>query len=101
MFYVDETQPVKVSMKTGIDAMLGIRPYHVGIMPKMILKTTGLWLTGEYRRYWRIGAGYGWQSNYFDPFEGFAAFLAGIRAGDQIIGVNGIDIRGKTRERCW
>ena len=92
--YVDETKPGQL-MKTSIDAMLGtLDPYTVYYTENDI-EDFRYMTTGEY-------GGIGAQVNDIDgkiiigdPYEGFAAFKAGIRAGDQIIGVNGINVEGK------
>mgnify|MGYP000883530993 CR=1 FL=1 len=92
--YVDGTQPGKL-MKTGIDAMLGsLDPYTVYYAENDI-EDYRFMTTGEYAGIGASVLDMDGKVIISDPFEGFAAFKAGIRAGDQIIGVNGIDIRGK------
>lgn len=92
--YVDETKPGQL-MKTSIDAMLGsLDPYTVYYTENDIEDFRFI-TTGEY-------GGIGAQVNDIDgkiiigdPYEGFAAYKAGMRAGDQVIGVNGINVEGK------
>ena len=92
--YVDGTKPGKL-MKTGLDAMLNsLDPYTVYYAENEIEDYRYI-TTGEY-------GGIGATVNDIEgkiiidePREGFAAFKAGIRAGDQIIGVNGINVEGK------
>ncbi|MBA3680992.1 MAG: S41 family peptidase [Bacteroidetes bacterium] len=92
--YVDETKPGQL-MKTSIDAMLGsLDPYTVYYTENDI-EDYRFQTTGEY-------GGIGAQVNDIDgkliigdPYEGFAAYKAGIRAGDQIIGINGNNVEGK------
>jgi carboxyl-terminal processing protease len=92
--YVDDTKPGQL-MKTSIDAMLGsLDPYTVYYTENDI-EDFRFMTTGEY-------GGIGAQVRdvdgkilIADPYEGFTAYKAGMRAGDQIIGVNDINVEGK------
>lgn len=92
--YVDETKAGQL-MKTGIDAMLSsLDPYTI-YYPENEIEDYRYMMTGEY-------GGIGATVNDIegkiiiaDPYEGFAAFKAGIRAGDQVVGVNGNNVVGK------
>jgi carboxyl-terminal processing protease len=96
--YVDGTKPGQL-MKTGIDAMLNsLDPYTV-YYTENDLEDYRFLTTGEY-------GGIGASVNDIDgkiiiadPYEGFAAQKAGIRAGDQVIGVNGINVEGKRTDQ--
>jgi carboxyl-terminal processing protease len=92
--YVDGTRPGQL-MKTGIDAMLGsLDPYTIYYTENDI-EDFRYMTTGEYGG---IGATVNDMNGKIvvtDPYEGFAAFKAGIRAGDQIIGVNGNNVEGR------
>lgn len=96
--YVDGTKPGQL-MKTGIDAMLNsLDPYTV-YYTENDLEDYRFMTTGEY-------GGIGASVNDIDgkiiiadPYEGFAAQKAGIRAGDQVIGVNGINVEGKRTDQ--
>lgn len=94
MSYVDGTKPGKL-MKTGIDAMLGsLDPYTVYFTEEDIEEYKYI-TTGEYGG---IGASVNDIKGKIiidEPREGFAAFKAGIRAGDQIVAINGINVEGK------
>jgi len=92
--YVDGTKPGQL-MKTGIDAMLNsLDPYTVYYTENDIEEFRYL-TTGEY-------GGIGASVNDIDgkiiisePVEGFAAHKAGIRSGDQLVGINGLNVEGK------
>lgn len=92
--YVDEIKPGQL-MKTGIDAMLeSLDPYTVYISENDI-EDYRYMTTGEY-------GGIGAQIREIDgkmyitePYEGFAAYKAGLKAGDEIIEINGNVIKGK------
>lgn len=92
--YVDGTKPGQL-MKTGIDAMLGsLDPYTIYYTENDI-EDFRYMTTGEYGG---IGATVNDIDNKIivaDPYEGFSAFKAGLRAGDQIIAVNKINVEGK------
>ncbi len=92
--YVDGTKPGQL-MKTGIDAMLNsLDPYTVyyteNDIEDFILMTKG--------EYGGIGAAVNDVNGKIiisDPAEGFPAYRAGLRAGDQIVGVNNNNVEGK------
>ncbi|MGZ3885160.1 MAG: S41 family peptidase, partial [Bacteroidia bacterium] len=92
--YVDDTKPGQL-MKTAIDGMLeSLDPYTIYITENDIEEyqymTTGL--------YGGIGAAVtdiDGKITVTDPYEGFSAQKAGIRAGDVIIEVNGSSVKGK------
>lgn len=92
--YVDGTKPGQL-MKTGIDAMLSsLDPYTVYYTENDI-EDYRYMTTGEYGG---IGAAVNDMNGKIiiaEPYEGFAAFKAGIRAGDQIVGVNSINVENK------
>jgi len=92
--YVDGTKPGKL-MKVGIDAMLESLDPYTTYYSENDIEDFRYITTGEY-------GGIGATVNDMDgkiiiaePYEGFAAFKAGIRAGDQIVGVNGNNVLGK------
>jgi carboxyl-terminal processing protease len=95
--YVDGTKPGQL-MKTGIDAMLGsLDPYTVYYTENDIEEFRYM-TTGEYGG---IGATVNDMDGKImitDPYEGFSAWKAGLRAGDQILGVNGINVQNKRTE---
>lgn len=92
--YVDDVNP-NLIMETGIDAMLrSLDPYTVYYAEDEIedVRTEN---TGQYGG---IGARIGERLDggvyVLMPDEGFAADEAGLRRGDEIIAVNGQDVRG-------
>jgi carboxyl-terminal processing protease len=92
--YVDGTKPGQL-MKTGIDAMLNsLDPYTVYYTENDI-EDFRYMTTGEYGGIGATVNDIGNKIIVSDPYEGFSAFKAGLRAGDQIIGVNGINVEGK------
>lgn len=92
--YVDEPQPGQL-MKIGIDAMLAsLDPYTAYISEEEIddyrLQTQG--------HYGGIGSLVRQIDNNMviaEPYEGFAAQKAGLKAGDVILEINGTNVEGK------
>ena len=54
--------------------------------------------TGEYSGIGAVVERMDGVSTVVMPYEGFAAYEAGLRAGDEIRAINGISLEGKTRE---
>lgn len=99
MFYVDTIQPQKI-VKTGIDAMLaGLDPYTV-YYPKDESDELKLMITGKY-------AGIGSVIRYHldkkttiiaEPYENLPAAKAGLKIGDALLSINGVDVRGMSTD---
>lgn len=85
--YVDELKPGEL-IKTGIDAMLeSLDPYTVYI-PEAEIEDYKFITTGQYGG---IGSLIHKQGNFViisEPYEGFPAQKAGLKAGDKILKVN-------------
>ncbi len=94
-FYVDEPLPGDL-MKKGIDAMLAsLDPYTVYI-PESNIEDFRLITTGQYGG---IGASIIKQGEYVvisEPYENSPAHLSGLLAGDTILKVNDVPVKGKS-----
>jgi len=93
-YYVDETDPEKL-IKTGIEAMLESLDPYTTFIPESEMEDFRFMTTGEYAG---IGALITKRGDYIvisEPYEGFPAQEAGLRAGDRIIEVNGVNMIGK------
>ena len=94
MYYVDDPQPGAMG-KTAIDAMLReLDPYtvyyHESNMEDYKLMTTG--------QYGGIGALIRRMGEYTyiaEPYEGSPSMKAGAKAGDKILSIDNVDMRGK------
>lgn len=92
-FYVDEPQP-GLLMKEGIDGMLtSLDPYTV-YYPESDIEDYRFMTTGQYGG---IGALIRKQGDYSvvtDPYEGYPAQKAGLRAGDVLLTIDGKNVVG-------
>lgn len=97
--YVDDINSTKM-VKTGVDAMLdGLDPY-TEFVPESEIEDYKLHYVST--RYGGIGAGIFARNGKIyvsDVFEGFPAQKAGVRAGDQLLKINDIDLAGKNNDQ--
>ncbi|MCH7534891.1 MAG: S41 family peptidase [Bacteroidetes bacterium] len=94
VYYVDETNPGEL-MKIGIDAMLESLDPYTSYIPESDIEEYKIATTGQYGG---IGALIRKKGDYImisDPYEGYAADKAGLKAGDIIIEVDDISIKSK------
>ncbi|MEO5909693.1 MAG: S41 family peptidase [Pelobium sp.] len=97
--YVDEVNTSKL-MKTGIDAMLeNLDPYTEFVPESEIEDYKMKYISTQYGG---IGAGVIHRDGRVfisDPFEGYPAQKADIKAGDEVISINGEVLKGKSNEQ--
>jgi carboxyl-terminal processing protease len=97
IYYVDETNPGDL-MKKGIDKMLESLDPYTNFIPESEIEDYRYMTTGQYGG---IGALIRQQGDYVyisEPYEGFPAQKADLRAGDKILKLNDIDVKGKTTD---
>ncbi len=92
--YVDETKPGQL-MKTAIDAMLESLDPYTNYITENDIEDFKYMTTGEYGGVGALVTDIDGKIVVVDPYEGFSAHRAGIRAGDEIIEVNGQSVKGK------
>ncbi len=93
--YVDDTDPSKL-MRTGIDAMLSSLDPYTNFIGEEDLEDFRFMSTGQYGG---IGALVGKRQNkivILEPYADTPADQAGLKAGDQIVEVNGQAVDGNT-----
>src|SRR5690606_10926747 len=93
-YYVDETEPGEL-MKTAIDGMLGSLDPYTNYIPESQIEDFRFMTTGQYGG---IGALIHKDSGNVlisEPYKGFPAYKAGLKAGDIILKVDGKSIEGK------
>jgi carboxyl-terminal processing protease len=95
LYYVDEIDPGTV-IKSSIDKMLlGLDPYTVYI-PESQMEDLELMTTGEYGGIGALVRQSGKDVVITEPYEGFPAHEAGLRAGDIIKKLDGRSVEGIT-----
>ncbi|MEQ8472734.1 MAG: S41 family peptidase [Marinoscillum sp.] len=97
-YYVDELNPSQL-MNTGIDAMLNSLDPYTTYIPEDDIEDYRTMTTGEYGG---IGAAVDRKngvSTIVMPYEGYPAHNAGLKAGDEIVKINGIELKGKTSDQ--
>lgn len=94
-YYVDEVEPSKL-VRTGIDAMLESLDPYTDYISEDEIESFRISTTGQYGG---VGAMIGIVNKKVvitQPYENFPAFEAGIKVGDEIIAVDGKNVRGKS-----
>jgi carboxyl-terminal processing protease len=95
--YVDETKPGQL-MKTGIEAMLASLDPYTNYYTENDIEDYRYMTTGEYGGIGALIQDVDKKITITEPYDGFAAFKAGLRAGDEITEVNGVNVVGKKTE---
>ncbi|MEQ9229411.1 MAG: S41 family peptidase [Cyclobacteriaceae bacterium] len=92
-YYVDDVNPSQV-MKTGIEAMLESLDPYTNYIAEDDIENYRTAATGEYAGIGALVDQKEGVSTILLPYEGYAADRAGLKIGDQILAINGIDISG-------
>lgn len=93
--YVDEISPGELN-QIAIDAMLNaLDPYTV-FVPESQIEDFQLMTTGEYGGIGSLIQKIGDYVYISEPYEGFPAQEAGLKAGDRILEINGLDAKSKS-----
>lgn len=93
--YVDDLEPSEL-MRTGIDAMMESLDPYTNYISESQVTAYRIDSDGKYDGIGAITKPIGDYITIVEPYEGSPAFKAGIRAGDQIIAVNGESAKGRS-----
>ncbi len=94
-YYVDEVDPEKI-INTGIEAMLSSLDPYTNYIPEKDLDDYRTMTTGEYAGIGSLIGKIGGKNMVTMPNKGFPAEKAGIKIGDEIIAVDGINVEKKS-----
>lgn len=97
MYYADETKPGAL-MKTGVDAMLGSLDPYTNYIPESKMEDYRFMTTGQYGGIGSLIRTMDGEIYISEPYEDFPAHEAGLKAGDHILKVDGIDISDKSQK---
>ena len=92
--YVDDINP-NTLIKTGADAMLSSLDPYTQFYPEDQIEDARTERTGQYGGIGAIVAERDGKVTIILPNKGFAADKAGLKRGDEIIAINGLDVRGQ------
>jgi carboxyl-terminal processing protease len=96
-YYVDEVNP-NTLMKTGVDAMLNSLDPYTNYIPENEIEDYRKANTGQYGGVGALTTNIAGKTKVVMVYEGFVAHKNGVKIGDVITAVDGIDILGKDRE---
>lgn len=94
-FYVDEVDP-KDLVQNGLDGMLESLDPYTTFIPEEDKEAFTIQTTGQYAGIGALISTINNKNIVTLPYENFPAHRAGIRVGDEIIAVDGKNVRGKT-----
>ena len=97
IYYVDETKPGEMIEK-AIDAMLDDLDPYTNYIPESEIEDFRFQTTGQYGG---IGSLIRQKDDYViiaEPYKGFPADKAGLKAGDKLLEIDGKSVKGKTTQ---
>lgn len=95
--YVDETEPSAL-MKTGIDAMLHQLDPFTNYISEVQIENYRIAVEGKYNGIGVKAKKIGDYVTITEVYKDYPAFKAGIKVGDQVLAINGLDGKGKDSE---
>lgn len=96
-YYVDEVDPGE-TIKTSIDKMLESLDPYTNYIPESDIEDYRFMTTGNYGGVGALIRKSGDRVIVSDPYEGFPAQQAGLRAGDILLQIDDFDTKGKSIE---
>lgn len=96
-YYVDELNP-NTLIKTGIDAMLESLDPYTNYIPADQIENYRTMTTGEYGGIGALVQRVDGVNTVLMCYEGYPAQEAGVKIGDKVLAINGIDLSDKSTE---
>lgn len=93
-YYVDEVEPKKL-IQTGIQGMLESLDPYTDYIPEEELEAFSIQTTGQYAGIGALIGVVNKKSVITYPYENFPAHRAGLKVGDELIAVDGKNVKGK------
>ena len=93
-YYVDDVNP-NTFMKAGIDAMLASLDPYTNYIPEDDIEDYRFMTTNQYGGIGAVIGRYNNVNRVIMPYEGFPAYEGGLRIGDELIQVDGVDVTDK------
>ncbi|NJN43019.1 MAG: S41 family peptidase [Flammeovirgaceae bacterium] len=93
-FYVDEVDPQPL-IHTGIDAMLESLDPYTDYIPEDEAESFSVQTTGQYAGIGVLIGVINGKTVVTQPYEGFPAEMAGLKVGDEIVFVDGKNVRSR------
>ncbi len=93
LFYVDETNPEKL-VENSINGMLKELDPYTNYIPESDSENFNFMTTGEYGGIGSLIRRNGDFAIIAEPYEGFPAAVAGLRAGDTLVAIDGKNMEG-------
>ena len=97
LFYVDEIDPGDL-VKKSMDSMLSSLDPYTTYISESEIEDFKLMTTGEYAGIGSLISKHGDEVIIAEPYEGFPAYKAGLKAGDIMIEINGTSVIKKSTE---
>src|SRR3989304_5783280 len=94
LYYVDETDPEKL-ISEGIEGMLSSLDPYTTFIPESEMKDFEFQTTGKYGGIGALIRKRGNSVIIAEPYEGFPADIAGLKAGDIILKIDGVSVEEK------
>ena len=98
-YYVDDVNP-NTLMKTGVDAMLSSLDPYTNYIPENEIEDYRKANTGQYGGVGALTTNIEGTTRVVMVYEGFVAHKNGVKIGDEIIAVDGVQITGKSRDEA-
>ena len=97
VYYVDSVSPEKL-MKKSVDAMLETLDPYTNYIPESDIEDYRFMTTGQYGGIGALIRKAGDYVSISEPYEGYPAQKADLRAGDEILEVDGKSVKGKSTD---